>query len=49
MPKKLICGIFFMQYTARFNAETVKNYLYALNDGKIAKKKLNCEFLSNLL
>ncbi|WCJ25947.1 YbaK/aminoacyl-tRNA synthetase-associated domain [Euphorbia peplus] len=30
-----------VQYTARFNAETVKNYLYALNDGKIAKKKFN--------
>ncbi|EEF36509.1 uncharacterized protein LOC8276938 isoform X2 [Ricinus communis] len=30
-----------VQYNARFNAETVKNYLYALNDGKIAKKKFN--------
>ncbi|CAK7355838.1 unnamed protein product [Dovyalis caffra] len=30
-----------VQYTARFNAETVKNYLYALNGGKIAKKKFN--------
>ncbi|KAL9387229.1 hypothetical protein Peur_020353 [Populus x canadensis] len=30
-----------VQYTARFNAETVKNYLYALNDGKIAKKRFN--------
>ncbi|KAF2299025.1 hypothetical protein GH714_030065 [Hevea brasiliensis] len=30
-----------VQYTARFNAETVKNYLYTLNDGKIAKKKFN--------
>ncbi|XP_055819671.1 uncharacterized protein LOC129888716 isoform X2 [Solanum dulcamara] len=28
-------------YTARFNAETVKNFLYTLNDGKIAKKKFN--------
>ncbi|KAG8662235.1 uncharacterized protein LOC110609530 isoform X2 [Manihot esculenta] len=30
-----------VQYTARFNAETVKNYLYMLNDCKIAKKKFN--------
>ncbi|KAL0312869.1 UNVERIFIED_CONTAM: hypothetical protein Sradi_5686200 [Sesamum radiatum] len=30
-----------VQYTARFNAETVKNFLYALNDGKISKKKFN--------
>ncbi|XP_075517953.1 uncharacterized protein LOC142552176 isoform X2 [Primulina tabacum] len=28
-------------YTARFNAESVKNFLYALNDGKISKKKIN--------
>ncbi|XP_011081232.1 uncharacterized protein LOC105164309 isoform X1 [Sesamum indicum] len=30
-----------VQYTARFNAETVKNFLYALNNGKISKKKFN--------
>ncbi|KAL2490028.1 YbaK/aminoacyl-tRNA synthetase-associated domain [Forsythia ovata] len=30
-----------VQYTARFNAETVKNFLYAINDGKISKKKFN--------
>lgn len=30
-----------VQYTARFNAETVKNFLYSLNDGKIPKKKFN--------
>ncbi|KAJ8764208.1 hypothetical protein K2173_005388 [Erythroxylum novogranatense] len=30
-----------IQYTARFNAEALKNYLYALNNGKIAKKKFN--------
>ncbi|KAK6947595.1 YbaK/aminoacyl-tRNA synthetase-associated domain [Dillenia turbinata] len=30
-----------VQYTARFNAETVKNFLYSLNNGKIAKKKFN--------
>ncbi|KAG5539846.1 hypothetical protein RHGRI_020159 [Rhododendron griersonianum] len=30
-----------VQYTARFNAETVKNFLYALNDGRIPKKKFN--------
>ncbi|CAK9181949.1 unnamed protein product [Ilex paraguariensis] len=30
-----------VQYTARFNAETVKSFLYALNDGKIPKKKFN--------
>lgn len=30
-----------VQYTARFNAEAVKNFFYALNDGKISKKKFN--------
>ncbi|PRQ18158.1 putative ybaK/aminoacyl-tRNA synthetase-associated domain-containing protein [Rosa chinensis] len=30
-----------VQYTARFNAEAVKNFLYTLNEGKIAKKKFN--------
>ncbi|KAB2621071.1 hypothetical protein D8674_037650 [Pyrus ussuriensis x Pyrus communis] len=30
-----------VQYTARFNAEAVKNFLYLLNEGKIAKKKFN--------
>ncbi|CAN0842187.1 hypothetical protein LINGRAHAP2_LOCUS3533 [Linum grandiflorum] len=30
-----------VQYTARFNAESVRNYLYALNEGKVAKKKFN--------
>lgn len=30
-----------VQYTARFNAETVKNFLYVLNSGKIPKKKFN--------
>ncbi|KAL5551133.1 hypothetical protein UlMin_001309 [Ulmus minor] len=30
-----------VQYTARFNAETVRNFLYTLNNGKIAKKKFN--------
>lgn len=30
-----------VQYTARFSAETVKSFLYALNNGKIAKKKFN--------
>ncbi|XP_040963336.1 uncharacterized protein [Gossypium hirsutum] len=30
-----------VQYTARFNAETVKNFLYTLNNGKISKKKFN--------
>ncbi|XP_027334772.1 uncharacterized protein LOC113849225 isoform X2 [Abrus precatorius] len=28
-------------YTARFNAEAVKNFLYSLNKGSIAKKKFN--------
>ncbi|CAH9120011.1 unnamed protein product [Cuscuta europaea] len=28
-------------YTARFNAEAVKNFLYTLNNCKIAKKKFN--------
>ncbi|KAB2622443.1 hypothetical protein D8674_024625 [Pyrus ussuriensis x Pyrus communis] len=36
---------FWVQYTARFNAEAVKNFLYSLNEGKIAKKKFNCQFL----
>ncbi|XAR54964.1 hypothetical protein NMG60_11030318 [Bertholletia excelsa] len=30
-----------VQYTARFSAETVKNFLYSLNDGKIPKKRIN--------
>ncbi|KAJ4956116.1 hypothetical protein NE237_012899 [Protea cynaroides] len=30
-----------VQYTARFNAEAVKNFLYSLNNGKIPKKKFN--------
>ncbi|XP_059276002.1 uncharacterized protein LOC132030396 [Lycium ferocissimum] len=30
-----------VQYAARFNAEAVKNFLYTLSDGKIAKKKFN--------
>ncbi|XP_052170705.1 uncharacterized protein LOC127786949 isoform X2 [Diospyros lotus] len=30
-----------IQYIARFNAETVKNFLYSLNNGNIPKKKFN--------
>ncbi|KAF5729861.1 hypothetical protein HS088_TW20G00226 [Tripterygium wilfordii] len=30
-----------VQYTARFNAETVKNFLYSLNNGQLSKKKFN--------
>ncbi|KAL0716757.1 hypothetical protein Bca4012_066079 [Brassica carinata] len=30
-----------VQYTARFNAEAVKNFLYSLNEGKIPKKRFN--------
>lgn len=30
-----------VQYTAKFNAESVRSFLYSLNDGKIAKKKFN--------
>ncbi|KAK7265917.1 hypothetical protein RJT34_33542 [Clitoria ternatea] len=30
-----------IQYTARFDAEAVKNFLYSLNNGAIAKKKFN--------
>ncbi|KAJ7944754.1 YbaK/aminoacyl-tRNA synthetase-associated domain [Quillaja saponaria] len=30
-----------VQYTARFSAEAVKNFLYTLNNGNIAKKKFN--------
>ena len=46
-PRKMILhlNIFILQYTARFNAETVKNFLYTLNDGKISKKKFNCKFI----
>ncbi|KAK9716403.1 hypothetical protein RND81_06G230300 [Saponaria officinalis] len=32
-----------VQYTARFSADMVKNYLYSINDGKVPKKKFNCE------
>ncbi|CAL5355934.1 unnamed protein product [Camellia sinensis] len=31
----------YLQYTARFSADTVKNFLYSLNNGKIPKKKFN--------
>ncbi|WJX89064.1 hypothetical protein P8452_71088 [Trifolium repens] len=34
-----------VQYTARFNADAVKNFLYSLNNGTIAKKKFNCKLL----
>ncbi|XP_023538668.1 uncharacterized protein LOC111799544 [Cucurbita pepo subsp. pepo] len=30
-----------VQYSAKFNAETVRSFLYSLNDGKIPKKKFN--------
>ncbi|XP_058104546.1 uncharacterized protein LOC131248318 isoform X2 [Magnolia sinica] len=30
-----------IQYTARLNAENVKNFLYSINNGKIPKKKFN--------
>ncbi|XP_057420834.1 uncharacterized protein LOC130714878 [Lotus japonicus] len=30
-----------VQYTARFNAEAVKSFLFSLNNGSIAKKKFN--------
>ncbi|XP_076953137.1 uncharacterized protein LOC143627129 [Bidens hawaiensis] len=30
-----------VQYTARFSADTVKNFLYTLNNGKIPKKRFN--------
>nr|XP_043628916.1 uncharacterized protein LOC122600278 [Erigeron canadensis] len=30
-----------VQYTARFSAERVKNFLYMLNNGKIPKKRFN--------
>jgi hypothetical protein len=43
----VICFSFFctLQYTARFNADAVKNFLYSLNNGTIAKKKFNCKLL----
>lgn len=30
-----------VQYTARFSAENLKNFLYSLNNGKIPKKRFN--------
>ncbi|PIA35702.1 hypothetical protein AQUCO_03500216v1 [Aquilegia coerulea] len=30
-----------VQYSARFNADTVKTFLYSLNNGKIPKKRFN--------
>ncbi|KAI3691654.1 hypothetical protein L6452_31454 [Arctium lappa] len=30
-----------VQYTARFSADAVKNFLYSLNNGKIPKKRFN--------
>ncbi|KAI3409647.1 uncharacterized protein J3R85_019036 [Psidium guajava] len=35
-----------VQYTARLNAEALKNYLYELNDGKVPKKKFNLRLAS---
>ena len=35
---------FYLQYSARFNAEAVRNFLYSLNNGTIAKKKFNCMY-----
>ncbi|KAL3818215.1 hypothetical protein ACJIZ3_004120 [Penstemon smallii] len=40
-PKNSKYYVVVVQYTARFNAETVKNFLYTLNNGKISKKKFN--------
>jgi len=37
----LLAYSFVSQYTARFNADAVKNFLYSLNNGSIAKKKFN--------
>ncbi|KAL5055877.1 hypothetical protein RYX36_036559, partial [Vicia faba] len=34
----------FVKYSARFNAEAVRNFLYSLNNGTIAKKKFNCMY-----
>ena len=42
---EIVSFCFWVQYTARFNAEAVKNFLYSLNEGKIAKKKFNSQFL----
>lgn len=33
----------FVQYMARLNAESIKNFLYALNDKKVPKKRFNSE------
>ncbi|GAB4857085.1 hypothetical protein Ancab_014996 [Ancistrocladus abbreviatus] len=35
-----------IQYTARFSAEMVKNFLYALNDGKVPKKRFNLRLVT---
>ncbi|KAJ1392658.1 YbaK/aminoacyl-tRNA synthetase-associated domain superfamily [Sesbania bispinosa] len=40
-PKNSKYYVVVVQYTARFNAEAVKNFLYSLNNGSIAKKKFN--------
>lgn len=37
-----------VQYTARFNADSVKNFLYMLNDGKIPKKRFNLRLAPEL-
>ncbi|KAL3497470.1 hypothetical protein ACH5RR_040202 [Cinchona calisaya] len=36
-----------VQYTARFSAEAVKNFLYALNNRQIPKKKFNMRLASD--
>ncbi|ERM94062.1 hypothetical protein AMTR_s00010p00069750 [Amborella trichopoda] len=40
-PKNSKYYVVVIQYTARLNAENVKNFLHTLNNGKIPKKKFN--------
>ncbi|GAB2274155.1 hypothetical protein Dimus_008924 [Dionaea muscipula] len=40
-PKNSKYYVVVVQYTARFSAEMVKNFLYSINDSKVPKKKFN--------
>ncbi|KAJ4759376.1 YbaK/aminoacyl-tRNA synthetase-associated domain-containing protein [Rhynchospora pubera] len=40
-PKNSKYYVVVVQYMARLNAESIKNFLYALNDKKVPKKRFN--------
>jgi hypothetical protein len=38
-------GLCIVQYTARLNAEKVRQFVHSLNEGRIPKKRFNCKSL----